>query len=507
RSVVLALCAVDGLHAQSTGTANPLVDRTRERVGAAAFERAKGFQLSGTTESNGLQSRFSLWVAPDGRYELAVDGKLPSFEGFDGTRAFRRDVGTGERTLVLGDRDEQLAQAWFLSPYWLVAGDRIAVSGTSALEMAFAGSPMHGTIEVDAKTGLPAALAWGASEHGGVLTWKSWKESGGVQFPAEWEQRGPRGQIDRYVVERVEARGAPAPRGPLPAALALDARVVGDGGTIELEQAPTGHLLVHPTIGGRDIGWFIFDTGAAVNVLSTPVAEREGYAGFGGVKVGGVGGAVDAQFLKPGELALGPLRSPNALFLTMDLAFLEPFLKREIAGVLGYPLLLAGTYELDMTPPRLAVHAPGKEPAFDAPTPWEELVIYKAHSCVYASFEGDRRGLFTLDTGAGQGGVVFSSGVIGELGLLEGRKVSNANIGGVGGFVTAKSGTIEWLQLGSQRFESVAALFPDATKGHVGDRYLTGTLSTKLLEPFTTVFDYPGQRIAFVPRVEKPAAK
>lgn len=501
RALLLALCAVGSARAQTTPSAPALAERTRERIGAAAFERARGFQLSGSVEASGLSSRFTLWVAADGRYELLVEGRLPFFEGFDGTRAFRHDVGMGERTLVLGDRDEQLAQAWFVSPYWLLAKDRIELGGAGKLDMAFTGSPMHGTIALDEHSGLPSSLSWGAGDHGGVLTWKAWKQSAGVQFPAEWEQRGTRGQVDRYVVERIEPRAEPAARKALPAALALDARVVGDGGPIEVEQAPTGHLLVHPTIAGRDIGWFIFDTGASVNVLSTPVATREGYEGFGGEKVGGVGGAVDAQFVQPGELVLGPLHSPNALFLTMDLSFLEAFLGREIAGVLGYPLLLAGTFELDMTPPRLAVHAPGKEPKFASPTPWEELVVYRAHSCVYASFEGERRGLFTLDTGAGQGGVVFSSGVVTKLNLLEGRKVSNANFGGVGGFVTAKSGTIEWLELGGKRFESVAALFPDAVKGHVGDMYLTGTLSTKLLEPFTTVFDYTGKRIAFVPRV------
>lgn len=506
-NVLLLACGALGIaHAQTGAGTASLVERAREHMGAAAFERAGGFQLDGRVEASGLDARFSMWVASDGRYELLVDGRLPSFEGFDGRRAYRHDVGLGERTLVLGDRDEQLAQAWFVSPYWLVAQDRIELTGARELAMSFVDSPMRGTIALDEKSGLPATLEWGAGDHGGVLTWKAWKEKGGALLPSEWERRGTRGQVERFVVESIEPRAQPAARKELPAALALDARVVGDGGAIELEQAPTGHLLVRPRIGGREIGWFIFDTGASVNVLSTSVATREGYTGFGSEKVGGVGGAVDAQYMQPGELALGPLRSPNALFLTMDLAFLEPFLKHEIAGVLGYPLLLAGTYELDMTPPRLAVHPAGHAPKFAVPTPWQELVIYKAHSCVYASFEGERDGLFTLDTGAGQGGVVFSSGVVGKLGLLDGRKVSDAGFGGVGGFVSAKSGKIEWLKLGSERFEQVPALFPDAKKGHLGDAYLTGTLSTKLLEPFTTVFDYRGKRIAFVPRAASPGA-
>jgi len=500
QALLLACCVLGGARAQTTLTATSLVERARERIGAPAFVNARGFQLSGSLEARGLSSPFTMWVAADGRYELLVEGRLPSFEGFDGTRAFRHDVGMGERTLVLGDRDEQLAQAWFVSPYWLLAQDRIELGGTGELEVTLSGGPMRGTIAFDEQSGLPNTLSWGAGESGGVLTWTGWKESAGVRFPTAWEQRGARGQVERYVVERVEPRAEPAARKQLPAALALDARIVGDGGPIEVEQAPTGHLLVNPTIAGRDIGWFIFDSGASVNVLSTPVAVREGHSGFGSERVGGVGGTVDAQFVQPGELVLGPLHSPNALFLTMDLAFLEVFLGREIVGVLGCPLLLAGTYELDMLPPRLAVHAPGKEPKFADPTPWQELVVYRAHSCVYASFEGGRRGLFTLDTGKGQGGVVFSSAAVSKLGLLEGRKVSDARVGGVGGFVSTKAGTIEWLELGGKRFEGVDAMFPDAVQGHVGDLYLTGTLSTKLLEPFTTLFDYTGKRIAFVPR-------
>jgi hypothetical protein len=478
------------------------VSALRERFGSAAFESSHGYQLHGTVEERGLTSPFQLWLGPEGRYVLQVEGRLPHVEGCDGKQAFRADLGVGERVQVLGERDELLVHGWFLSPRWLAPSAPLGLQASDELSFQFEQSPLKGVIHVDAATRLPTALDWSTGSESGALTWKSWRDESGVRLPSAWEFRGGRGEVSRYEVEQVTRLAQPSQALQTRRKLAIDASVVGTGGAIELEKAPTGHLLVHPTVAGKDLGWFIFDTGAAVNVLSTPIVEEAGFDGFGSEQVGGVGGIVESKFHQPGALVLGPLRAEQPVFLSMDLAFLEAFLGRRIAGVIGYPTMLAGVFELDMLTPSLRVHPPNHEPERTAAgaTPWQEMVIYNAHSCVYATFEGDRRGLFTLDTGMGQGGVTFSGPAVEAYRLLEGRSVKDANVGGVGGFRKAKAGTIEWLQLGSRRFDSVAAMFPVDAHGHTASQYVTGTLSAKLLEPFTTVFDYRNQRIAFVPR-------
>src|SRR5215470_7433707 len=38
---------------------------------------------------------------------------------------------------------------------------------------------------------------------------------------------------------------------------------------LEVKRVKTGHLLVRPVINGHEAGWFIFDTGAGICVVST----------------------------------------------------------------------------------------------------------------------------------------------------------------------------------------------------------------------------------------------
>src|SRR5262249_22131262 len=113
------------------------------------------------------------------------------------------------------------------------------------------------------------------------------------------------------------------------------------------------------------------------------------------------------------------------------------------------------------------------------------------------SYEGDRKGWFRLDTGAGDT-VSFHSPTVRKYKLLDGRKTSTTLQGGVGGMVKAKSGQIGWFELAGHRFENPGVIFAEADKGALADEYLDGNLGQQFLQPFRVVFNYPAEQIAFI---------
>jgi len=117
---------------------------------------------------------------------------------------------------------------------------------------------------------------------------------------------------------------------------------------------------------------------------------------------------------------------------------------------------------------------------------------------VQATYEGDHKGWFRLDTGA-NGTVTFHAPIVEKLHMLVGRDTNSGAMAGVGGSTDARVGKIKWFELGGHRFENLVAVFSLAKIGAFADRYLAGNIGQDLMEPFTVVFDFGGSRVAFLP--------
>jgi len=268
---------------------------------------------------------------------------------------------------------------------------------------------------------------------------------------------------------------------------------------LEVVRVKTGHLLVRPKVNGREAGWFIFDTGAGICVVSTPHVEALQLTPAGDIDALGVGGGESAGLHRAATLSLGPITLRDHPFMTTDLSFLETHLGKEIAGVIGFGVLSRCVAEIDLVTPRVALHDPA---TFELPAgewgEWTPIELDTRIPVVQARFE-DREGLFSLDTGSNSA-VSFHEPAVRKWKLLAGREVSDAKLGGVGGFVDAKKGVVEWFELGGVRQEKVSATFALETKGTHAQSRIDGTIGAELLAKFVLVTDYAMERIAFRPR-------
>lgn len=268
--------------------------------------------------------------------------------------------------------------------------------------------------------------------------------------------------------------------------------------SLEVKRAPTGHLLVMPLINGHEAGWFIFDTGAGICCVSPRRIEQLGLRESGSVHAQGVGGTKASRLFLADSVRLGPASFKDHVLMETDLDFLTPHLGEEISGVIGYGVISKCVVEMDLKAAKVSLHDPA-EPGLEQ-RPWQELQLQERLPVVNARFE-DHDGLFRLDTGA-NGYLSFHADAVKKWELLKEREVEDSRMGGVGGFVPAKSGKIKWIELGGVRTEDVPVRFALEKRGAMGDPARDGTIGVELLKPFTLFIDYPHSRIAFVKRAE-----
>jgi len=306
--------------------------------------------------------------------------------------------------------------------------------------------------------------------------------------------------------------------GPDPASLLAQGESTFDPqspAVLEVKRAPTGHLLVRPKINGEQPGWFIFDTGAGVCVISTPRMDGLRLRAGGEIPAVGVGGTEGARLYRAEEMVLGPITLRDHPLMATDLSFLKPHLGEEIAGVIGYGVLSRCVCEIAIgsttRAPRLAIFDPKAyalerehAEAVGDGAGWTELRLIERIPVVRGTVE-DHDAWFRLDTGA-NGFVTLHAPAVEKWNLLQGRESSDIQLGGVGGFVRGKSGRLTSMEIGGMRLTNVRASFALEKRGSFGNEKIDGNIGAELIRPFVLVLDYANERAAFL-RAQSHAEK
>jgi hypothetical protein len=473
-----------------------IVAEVRAALGREVSVAAGGaLRLFGSMSCQGTDARFELIFDERGRFLTRTEGPLPERTGYDGEVAWERDWNDSPRVLEMGDLDGALLQNALWTGPDAGLDFELAPGADATLAFRTANGLISGRIALDESTWLPREATWtrGGSEH--TLTLSGWTDTGGVKLPSVYLHAS--GLVPDEVriegVERLAAMPDITPRLEPPADTRFDAQ---REPSLEVKRTRTGHLIVRPEIDGEDIGWFIFDTGAGANVISTHVVELLDAATFGETTARGVGGEIPAAFLRAGELRVGPVTIANPLFVTMDLEFLSGPLGEEIGGVLGYGLLARCVAEYDFSEAGIRLFEPSAYELRGAD--WGDVFLYHRNPHVRATLEG-HEGLFLIDTGNAGTGLIVYRDTVERYGMLEGRETRGGMSGGVGGAVPVRIGVVESLELAGRTYEAVEATFATEARGGVmGNPYVDGNLGGGLLKSMTMVLDYARKRIAFV---------
>lgn len=489
-------------------TVDQVCENIRKAVNyEALIKNSSGLVIKGEAVYVGVDHTFELAWTPDGKFMEQLSGRLKVRTAFDGKKTWTTDWSGLPYPMALEDHETSRLEYWLRTFYWLnpkapVEIRPIADQTTSdqmALGVKIKDGLTEATILIDRKTWLPTSFKYGVT--GPPQEWKlrDYKPVRGIHFPHTAENT-VRGLINSYRLKTIVPLENKAD-----AQFEYQPTIPGDTTwsdlppTIEMKRTRTGHYLVHPKINGKDMGWFIFDSGAGSMVISKTVAKELELPVFGQIPVGGVGGYTQSSLCEGKLFELGPISIHNTIYLEYDFGQLSAIFGEKIAGICGFDLFTRAVVALDSTTNQIEIHNPAK---FELPNArWQDMIIVDRHPHVRCRFEGDREGVFKIDTGANST-VIFTTQAVDSFKLLENRKTESSKSGGVGGTVETRRGQLDWIEFGGQRFTNQIAMFSQAKEGALSNPYLTGVIGAPLLEPFKVFFHYGGMKIAFAPKTK-----
>ncbi len=479
--------------------------KVRAAVGYDTLAKLPALELRGTVARYGKTANFHFLALPDGRFLEEISGQLGESSGFDGVTAWVNDWSRATRRVDLQDRELSLAPAWIRSGRWLAPDGPFDITintkrsneKTVVLTLKLKDGVFAAQITIDRATWLPQSAQAVVSGDRRTWTYSDYKKSAGVMLPHRVKLDAS-GQTDIVTITRVTTPTAPAvdafaykPHAPSNATFDSTAPA-----KLELKRTRTGHILCRPKLDGQDVGWFILDSGAGLTCIDKAVADKIGLETIGDIPATGMGGTVQTHLRAGKTFQLGRLTTTDNIYVDLDLRAFTKIMGETIAGIVGYPVFQASVVELEIAGPSAWLYDPADYKLADAK--WEPLKLTSNHPCCEARFEGDRAGVFRLDTGAA-GSVSFHTPAVKQLNLLKNRKTSMSMEGGVGGMKLSRAGKLKWFELGGHRFEKPKVIFSTADEGPLADEYVLGNLGHDFIKPFRLVLSYQANQIAFVP--------
>lgn len=480
----------------------------RQAVGYnAAVRTADSYEATGKAHVSGLDCDFRLVFDRDGRYVFSQSGPLGQTRGWDGKQGWEADGSGATLGIHLSDLQQQHAITWIVVHEWLDPEGPFDVTlaeaepgaDTYTLNLKQKKGVQTQRVIVDKKTWLPKRNEFSVGELTYSMEFSDWRDVNGFKVPHRLDTL--EGTLKGWAtISRVRKAATPNPFARPQWSVKADTTYdLEKQGVVESKLAFTGHILVHPKIDGKDVGWFILDSGAGGMAIDTKTAESLGAKRFGELNVGGVGGVVQSGYFNLKDFNIGPATVASLNFIDIDLSAIGNIFGVKLAGIVGYDFFRRAVVEVDVTDGRVAVFSPHSYG--NAAAKWDALILDGRHPTVLAEFEGGKSGRFRLDTGA-DGTVTFNTPTVERFNMLEGRKVSDYTVAGVGGSLVVKRGRLEYFKIGERRFEDLDSTFATDKKGIFNEDFLAGNIGQGLLEPFRVVLDYANERMALVLKPE-----
>lgn len=257
-----------------------------------------------------------------------------------------------------------------------------------------------------------------------------------------------------------------------------------------------GHpTYVRPLIDGKDVGWFHFDTGADAMMIDNRIADELQMPIIAQSKIVGADGNERKVTVRKGKtFQLGRVTIRNPIYVAGDLSQMNAPPGERRAGFCGYPLLARVIVEVSQGGKAIALYDPSTYRL--AAGKWQDLSLVNYTPAIKAHLEGNREGLFMLDTGK-SGTVDINSKFSAEQKLLAGRQTIEETVSSSGDDFKNVLGSLEWFELAGYRFKNPKVSFRVAGVGYEAEG-VTGVVGREFMRPFTIVFNYPERRVAFI---------
>ncbi|HEU0100477.1 MAG TPA: retropepsin-like aspartic protease [Allosphingosinicella sp.] len=389
---------------------------------------------------------------------------------------------------------------WWLDPRSGVQARLLAGESNSrevALALSLPGGVVGATVYVDRATWLPDRVVVPYERGPFTQRYRDYRTVRGVRFPFAVDT-SYRNSSTSAVVSVLPVAPEPhfaRPKPPLdhrfdpsrPAALETRQGAPFPSGT-------PGHVYVRAVADDVRSGWWHLDSGADASIIDESVAEALHMEVIGTHRSAGADGKpVEGTWRRAKSLTVGRLRIENAVFRAMDLSGNNAPAGERRMGTLGYDLFARAVVEWGDRGRRVRICDPA---GYRLPrgASWQRLEHIDSTPAFRGVAEG-HSGLFQIDTG-NAGTVDFAKPFHERNALLRNRPTRQVQVLGSGGSFAVEVGRLADFKFAGQDYRDLEVAF---RTGGVSREGSAGTIGRDVLERFTLVFDYPHQRLAFLP--------
>jgi len=483
----------------ATATADPTLSTILDKAAlASGADSRTAFACTGTCLSHGARERFRFDFDGTSFYNSAT-GNLTDNAGFDGKSCWIENWSGVPHYVGLVDRDSNELLAWVTSGEWALSECPLSrkltdlSSGQISLEIKPKEGETPATLILDEDTMLPKKLKYWTESGDETWVFSDYQKFGGRMLPKhtthQMSQTTDWYDINKVSSAKVDRAEFELPRPDLSDTTYNDAK----GDEVEIRRI-AGYLFVRPLINGKDVGWFFLDSGADVMCIDPKYVTKGEFETLGTDTTAGVVAVVKLKIVRGKTFQLGPVTINNPTFYGFDMTPFQAF-NIPVSGICGYDFLARTMLQVDPKALRIKIYNPAKAPKIEN-VKWEHVTFNGNTPSVNCWFEGDRNGVFSLDTGSSSTVDLFSP-IVAKLGLLKGRDTTSVNTGGAGGSAESKTAPIDYFQVGGHRFDNPTVGLQVTKQGVFASPYLAGNVGMGFLGHFKLVFDYPHSRMGF----------
>jgi len=508
RLLLAAALAVSALpaHADELGT---LLDRYVAWRGGEAFERLQSLKFEASLDAAGLHGTETLWADRAGRQRVDIDlGVLKTTEVIAPTGDWDTSPSGQVETLSLADRHNLGRDAALQFPDVLRGrgGATAALAGQemrdgriwAVVRVRFGDEDVYDVL-IDPVSGKLAGFHITEDRESRFERFDDWRIVDGVRMPfLQTSKSDTPGDEQTLKLASLSLNAPLAPdrlARPSPVRNATFGNGSGSTGWIDFEFFHNNRIFFRAKVNGRDTV-VLLDSGASVSAADKAFTAAAGLTSRGAFTAPGAGGVATTGFAGGVDIEIGAMTLHKVNVATFDFAPIAQRIGHPLPFVLGNEVFDEFAVDIDFAHRRLAFRDPDTltKPAGAVEVP---LVRIKDRA-VPVSIEGAPPVPFEFDLGDGSPLDIYPAYYKAHE-LLQGRRSSMVEAGGVGGFHGETVATIRRLSFAGVAFHDVPAVFtPDIASAN-NSNLLLGTVGLPLFARFHLIVDYSHDRLLATP--------
>jgi Aspartyl protease/PDZ domain len=491
------------------GNLSALVDRYVAWRGGEAFEHLQSLRFQGSLDTAGLHGTEAVWAARSGRLRVDVDlGVLKTTQVVAPSGGWDTSPSGQVESLSLADRISLSRDMALQFPDALrgrggakaaLAGDRKRDGRTwSVVRVRFGDTDVYDVL-IDPKTGELGGFDITEDREERFEAFGDWRKVAGVRmaFVQTTESAIPGGNQTLKVTSL--ALNVPIAPGRLARPAPVRDASFEDGATstgwINFEFFHHNRIYFPAKVNGHDT-IVLLDSGASVSAADKAFAASIGLTSHGAFTAPGAGGITTTGFASGVDIQIGALTLHGVKVATFDFAPIGRRIGHPLPFVLGSDVFNQFAVDIDFAHRRLAFRNPD---SLTRPAGAVEVSLTRVKDrAVPIAIEGAAPVPFEFDLGDGAP-LDIAPAYYEPRRLLRGRRTSQVEAGGVGGFHGETIATIRRLAFAGVEFHDVPATFTSDKSSADNSNLLFGTVGLPLLARFHLIVDYTHDRLFATP--------